>query len=94
MPDIGQIGPSNGASQCSKAGVDRSDSDSGSRPIDISTANRDRLREQPAGGSGPGQGDSRRSRLESIRAAIADGTYATEDRLRIAMQRMIDDLRR
>lgn len=38
--------------------------------------------------------DDRLARIESIRRGIADGSYLSEDRLRAAIRRAIDDLRR
>ncbi len=89
MPDIGNIGPAFTSHSHRDEGV--------SRPVQLHLVHPDR---SPAKDShrdetlvGRGDAASRRERIEAIRAAIADGTYPTEERLQLAMRRMIDELR-
>jgi anti-sigma28 factor (negative regulator of flagellin synthesis) len=42
--------------------------------------------------SGGGVADARRSRVEAIRQEVEQGTYDDEQKLRIALDRMIDRL--
>lgn len=88
MPDIGNIGPVFPAS--------RSD-ESASRPVQLHLVHPDRapVRDSHRDETlvGRGEAASRRERIEAIRAAIADGTYPTEEKLQLAMRRMIDELR-
>lgn len=89
MPDIGNIGPAFPSSAQRDEGI--------SRPVQLHLVHPDRsyAKDAPRDETLVGRGDaaSRRERIESIRAAIADGTYPTEERLQLAMRRMIDELR-
>ncbi len=88
MPDIGNIGPVFPSA--------RGD-ENASRPVQLhlvhhdQTACRDSRRDETL--VGRGDAASRRERIETIRAAIADGSYPTEEKLQLAMRRMIDELR-
>ena len=88
MPDIGNIGPVFPAA--------RGD-ESASRQVQLHlvhpdhTALRDSRRDETL--VGRGDAASRRERIEAIRAAIADGSYPTDEKLQLAMRLMIDELR-
>lgn len=91
MPDIGNIGP---VLPASRGG------DPVARPMQPIPMQLNLVRPDRESGRGRdetlvGRGDaeSRRARIEAIRAAIADGSYPTEERLQVAMRRMIDELR-
>lgn len=88
MPDIGNIGPVFPAARSDEAP---------SRPVQLHLVHPDRTdsRDSRRDETLVGRGDaaSRRERIEAIRAAIADGTYPTEEKLQLAMRRMIDELR-
>ncbi|MFZ9691719.1 MAG: hypothetical protein ACO3EP_06715 [Phycisphaerales bacterium] len=89
MPDIGNIGPvfpSSGRGE-----------EVAARPVQLNLVHpdrvpgRDSLRDETL--VGRGEAPSRRERIEAIRTAIANGTYPTEEKLQLAMRRMIDELR-
>jgi len=89
MPDIAPLGPSIGISPVSPMArtsplAARSDAPREDR-VEISDHARhlDRLRSLP---------DVRASKVEAIRASIADGTYDTPERMKVALQRLLDDL--
>ncbi len=88
MPDIGNIGPVFSASRGDEVP---------SRPVQLHLVHPDRpvARDARRDETLVGRGDaaSRRERIEAIRAAIADGTYPTEEKLQLAMRRMIEELR-
>ncbi len=79
MPDIGSTGPISASRDAlPRDGVERSAAASATAIA--------------AGGTR--LADDRLERIESIRRGIADGSYLSEDRLREAICRAIDDLRR
>ena len=60
-------------------------SSSGSDEVEISAAARllDAVRELP---------EIRQDRVQEIRTAIANGTYETEEKLQIALERLLDEI--
>lgn len=96
MPDIssigqGSVGPVNrmaASSSASDSGVDTTDSSINGRlsdSVEVSDHAQflNRLRLLP---------EVRMEVVERVRAAIAEGTYETEERLNIAIDRLLDDL--
>lgn len=91
MPDIAHIGPSIGAPQPSPLARPSAES---TRPeiarpvadrVEISDHARhlERLRSLP---------DVRAAKVDSIRTSIASGTYETPERMKVALQRLLEDL--
>ena len=85
MPDIGQLGPAHSA-----------------HPERTPAASASDGRDMPKPWNGSGRGltgssievpEDRHDRIACIRAAIQDGSYPSEEKLEIAMKRMIEELR-
>lgn len=93
MPDIAHIGPSIGSPQTSSVARPSAESarPEGARPVtdrvEISDHARhlERLRSLP---------DVRAAKVDSIRTSIASGTYETPERMKVALQRLLEDLSR
>lgn len=91
MPDIGQIGP-----VCSDSN-DHSD-----RRTPLSAARMPSIEGPAAGDVLPGMSvdgpcrdesvEDRARRIDNVRRAIAAGTYPSEEKLQVAMKRMLDEL--
>lgn len=94
MPDIAPIGPSLGSTAASAASLSPRQSTSSSRAdeirpvsdrVELSDHARhlERLRSLP---------DVRSAKVDAIRDSIARGSYDTPERMKIALQRLLDDL--
>lgn len=91
MPDFAPIGPSIGSSPVSSG---FRPGETPARPVEAKPAgdrvevsdharHLERLRSLP---------DVRAAKVDAIRASIARGTYDTPERMKVALQRLLDDL--